>query len=80
MTSLGTPSLGAQLKKANRIGAKYVVMVGIMEAKTGVFQVRNMTDGTQQEVKKDDLIDYIIDKIGDNMLDFYSPARDLVIE
>ena len=34
MTSLGTPSLGAQLKKANRIGAKYVVMVGMMEAKT----------------------------------------------
>lgn len=80
MASLWTPSLGAQLKKANRIGAKYVVMVGMMEAKTGVFQVRNMEDGTQEEVKKENLISYIIDKIGDDMLDFYSPARDLVIE
>jgi len=80
MTSLGTPSLGAQLKKAHRIGAKYVVMVGMMEAKTGVFQVRNMEDGTQEEVKKDDIIEYIIDKVGVDVLNFYSPARDLVMD
>jgi len=80
MASLGTPSLGAQLKKANRIGARYVVMVGMMEAKTWVFQVRNMADGTQEEVKKEELISYVIDKVGDEMLDFYCPARDLVMD
>jgi len=51
-----------------------------MEAKTGVFQVRNMEDGTQEEVKKDDIIEYIIDKVGVDVLNFYSPARDLVMD
>jgi histidyl-tRNA synthetase len=32
LASLGTPSLKAQMKKANRLSARYVVMVGIMEA------------------------------------------------
>ncbi len=49
-----------------------------MEARSGVFQVRNMEDGTQAEVKKEDLIDYIIDKIGEDQLDFYEPSRDLL--
>lgn len=80
MASLGTPSLWAQLKKANRLGAKFVVMVGMMEAKSWVFQVRDMSDGTQEEVKKEDLISYVIDKIWEENLDFYSPTRDLVMD
>jgi hypothetical protein len=34
-----------------------------MEARSGVFQVRNIPAGTQEEVKTEDLIDYIINKI-----------------
>jgi hypothetical protein len=34
-----------------------------MEAKNGIFQVRNVEAGTQEEIKKEDLIDYVIDKI-----------------
>jgi histidyl-tRNA synthetase len=30
-----------QMLKANRSGSKYVVMVGLMEAKNGIFQVRD---------------------------------------
>jgi len=44
LSSLGTPSLKAQMKKANRINARYVVMVGLMEAKSGKFQVRDMLE------------------------------------
>ena len=77
-TSLGTPSMKEQMLKAQRVGAKYVVLVAVMEARSGVFQVRNMEDGTQAEVKKEDLIEYIIDKIGEENLDFYEPSRDLV--
>ena len=49
-----------------------------MEAKNWVFQVRNNSLWTQQEVKKDDLIDYIISKIWKDSLDFYDPSRDLL--
>jgi len=33
MLSLGTPSIKVQLKKANRVGARFVIVIGIMEAK-----------------------------------------------
>jgi len=64
--------------KSQRIGAKFVVIVGIMEARSGTFQVRDIEAGTQEEVKRDDLIDYIIGKIGKDNLDFYAPERDLL--
>ena len=51
-----------------------------MEARTGVYQVRNNIDGTQAEIKKEELIAYVIDKIGINSLDFYCPARDLITD
>lgn len=80
VVSLWTPSMKEQMLKANRSWAKYVVMVWIMEARNGVFQVRNTESGTQEEVKKEELIDYIIWKIGTNKLDFYCPAKDLITE
>ena len=48
-----------------------------MEARNGIFQVRNIPAGTQEEVKKEDLIGYIIDKIWKDKLDFYEPSNDL---
>lgn len=80
MSSLWTPSLKAQMKKANRLNAKFVVMVWIMEVHSWAYQVKNMIDWTQEEVKKEELIDYIIDKIWEDSLNFYCPARDLIIE
>lgn len=80
VVSLWTPSMREQMLKANRSGSKYVVMVGLMEAKNGIFQVRDQEAGTQEEVKKEDIIQYIIEKIGSDRLDFYCPAKDLVTE
>lgn len=80
VTALWTPSMKEQMLKANRSGSKYVVMVWIMEAKSGVFQVRNIALWTQEEVKKEDLIQYIIEKIWVDKLDFYCPAKDLITE
>lgn len=80
VVSLGTPSMKEQMLKANRSGSKYVVMVGLMEARNGIFQVRDIDAGTQEEVKKEDIIQYIIEKIGSDRLDFYCPAKDLVTE
>ncbi len=77
MASLWTPSIKEQMLKAQRIWSTYVVLVGVMEARNGIFQVRNIPAGTQEEVKKEELIDYIIEKIGKDKLDFYEPSRDL---
>jgi len=79
VVSLWTPSMKEQMLKAGRSWAKYVVMVWIMEARNGIFQVRDMSDWTQSEVKKEELIDYIISKIWKDNLDFYSPERDLMM-
>lgn len=79
LASLWTPSLKVQMKKANKINAKFVVIVGIMEAKTWIYQVRDMENGTQEEVKREELIKYIISKIWNEKLDFYCPAKDLVM-
>lgn len=80
MVSLWTPSMKEQILKAQRVKAKFIVIVGFMEAKNGVFQVRDMEKWTQEEVKKDDLLDYIIWKIWNENLDFYCPVKDLIIE
>jgi hypothetical protein len=34
-----------------------------MEAKNGIFQVRDVAAGTQEGIKKEDLIEHIISKI-----------------
>ncbi len=80
LVSLWTPSLKIQMKKAMKLDARYVVMVGVMEANSWVYQVRDMLEWTQEEVNKEDLIAYITDKIGNNSLDFYCPAKDLIVK
>lgn len=80
MSSLWTSSMKEQMLKAQRSEAKFIVMVWIMEAKNWIFQVRNQRDWTQTEVKKEDLINYIIEKIWEKNLDFYDPSEDLIIK
>lgn len=80
MASLWTPSLKAQMKKANRLEARYVVMVWIMEVNSGIYQVRDMVAWTQEEVKKENLISYMAEKIWKENLNFYCPAKDFIVE
>lgn len=80
LSSLWTPAMKEQMLKAQRIGAKFVVIVWVMEARNGNFQVRNQEDGTQEVVHKDKLIDYVISHIWEKSLDFYCPAKDLTVE
>lgn len=79
MVSLWTPSIKEQILKWTRLWAKFLVIVWVMEARNWNFQVRNMIDWTQAEVNKEELIDYIIEKIWIKNLDFYSPTKDLII-
>ena len=43
-------SLKAQMKYANKIGAKKTLIIGDSEIESGKAQLRNMEDGTQTEI------------------------------
>ncbi|MBO4535174.1 MAG: histidine--tRNA ligase [Clostridia bacterium] len=52
--------LKAQMKFADKIGAKYVVVLGDNELATGVVAVRDMSNSTQEDVRIDDLKAYLL--------------------
>jgi len=43
-------SVKAQFKAADNLNAKYCLVIGEDEIKKGVYVLKNMTDGTQEEV------------------------------
>lgn len=49
-------SLGAQLKRADRLGVKYVVIIGQKEAIEGSVTLKTMSTGRQRSVKRDRVI------------------------
>jgi hypothetical protein len=51
-----------------------------MEAKKGICQLKDMVNGTQQEIPLSKLLDTVVSNIDGKELDFYSPMRDFVIE
>ena len=56
-------SFKAQMRSANRSGAKFAVLRGDNELASGIAIVKNMADGSQVEVKENELIDYIVKSI-----------------
>ena len=54
-------SLKAQMKYADRIGARYVVVIGEDELSKGTAVLRDMSNSSQQEVKLDVLPDILLD-------------------
>ncbi|MBC7498356.1 histidine--tRNA ligase [Candidatus Gracilibacteria bacterium] len=79
LLGLGTPSIKVQLKKANRVGARFVIVIGIMEAKKGICQLKDMDRGTQIEMPLDNVLDAVIAEVGTDALSFYHPSRDFII-
>ncbi len=75
--SFGSPSMKTQLKKANQLNARYVAIIGIMEARRGVCQLKDMTTGIQKEVILTHLIQSMVDIVGEKHLDFYDPMSEL---
>ncbi len=52
-------SMKAQMKQANRDGAKYALIFGEEERKNGAVTVRNMADSSQETVKFEELEKYL---------------------
>jgi len=47
----------AQFKYADKIGAKYVAVIGSNELEQGVVKLKNMTDGSEREVTFDQILE-----------------------
>jgi histidyl-tRNA synthetase len=59
-------SLGAQMKAADKAGARLVLILGDDEWKKGEIVVKDLVDGTQVAVDADDLVDTIDRKLEQN--------------
>ncbi|PLX22649.1 MAG: histidine--tRNA ligase [Ignavibacteria bacterium] len=51
-------SVKAQMREANKLGARYVILVGESEMASSTAQVKDMKEGEQEEVAFDELIAY----------------------
>lgn len=51
-------SVKAQMREANKLSARYVMLVGESEMEASVAQVKDMQEGTQEEVAFDALVSY----------------------
>jgi histidyl-tRNA synthetase len=54
-------SVKAQFKYADKIGAKYVAVIGESEIERGACQLKKMADGTTNEVAFGDILHYLAD-------------------
>lgn len=52
-------SVKAQMKYANKIGARYVVIIGEDELKSGVVKIKNMSDGSETECSIDSIAENV---------------------
>lgn len=55
LQALSSKSLKAQLRQANNLGARYVVIIGELEIETATVILRNMTTAEQETIPQDDL-------------------------
>ena len=58
-------SLKSQLRLANKIAARHVLIIGEDELKRNIYQVRRMQDSSQWEIPPSDLVGYLVSARGD---------------
>ena len=73
--ALGKGSMGTQLKIADKFQAAWTVIMGLTEVREGVAIIRNMKVGTQEKVKFEHVLEKLIELIGEENLDTYSPGE-----
>jgi histidyl-tRNA synthetase len=59
-TDLLGRSLKSQMREANKLGSKYVVIIGDDEIKREVLLLKNMSDGSQSEISADNAPGHLI--------------------
>jgi len=70
--ALGEASLKSQMRLADKFGAKYTLLLGQMEVKTGTIILRDMALGKQEEIKFEDAVKKVVKLLGPENLDTYT--------
>jgi len=73
--ALGKGSINEQLRLANKFKVPHAVLMGITEVREGTAIVRDMTKGTQETMPIEEVKDYLINVIGEDNLDTYTPGE-----
>ncbi|MEA1882010.1 MAG: histidine--tRNA ligase [Candidatus Marinimicrobia bacterium] len=53
-------SMKAQMREANKAGARYAILIGDRELESGEAEVKDLSSGEQQKIALDALVDHII--------------------
>jgi len=75
MGALGKGSINIQLKLADKFKVAYAVLIGITEVREGTAIIRDMQKGVQETVKMEKVTDRLVNLIGEENLDKYSPGE-----
>ncbi|MDA1060495.1 MAG: histidine--tRNA ligase [bacterium] len=75
MGALGKGSINVQLRLAHKFGAPYTVLIGITEVREGTAIIRDMEKGQQETVSMENVVYRLVELIGKDNLDRYSPGE-----
>lgn len=75
MGAMGKGSINIQLRLADKFKAPYTVLIGITEVREGTAIIRDMSKGIQETVYFDDVVERLVELIGEENLDKYSPGE-----
>jgi len=70
--ALGKGSMKDQLALAEKFQTSWTIIMGQIEVIEGIAIIRNMKAGSQEIIQYDDILEEIINRIGDDSLDKYS--------
>lgn len=75
MGALGKGSINEQLRIANKFKVQYTVLIGITEVREHTAIIRDMEKGVQETVDFDDVVERLVELIGEENMDKYSPGE-----
>lgn len=75
MGALGKGSINIQLRIADKFKVPYTVLIGLTEVREGTAIIRDMKKGIQETLRMDEVVDRLIELIGEENLDRYTPGE-----
>lgn len=67
--SAGKDSIKSQMRVADRLNARYSLILGQIEVKEGTIILRDMDKGSQETIPIEGIVDVVANKIGENKLE-----------
>ena len=67
--SAGKDSIKSQMRVADRLQAKYALILGQIEVQEGTIILRDMDKGSQETMPIEGIVDVVAKKIGENKLE-----------